>query len=88
MSGLRKVAVQKWEQREELVPVWPGSDITHPRKFNVKVDAGEALFHQFGVAYEEFENGPGNFSTAIIEFPDGHVESICVEMIRFLEPSK
>ena len=87
MSGLRKVSVQKWDPREEEVPAWPGSAVMHTRKFNVKVDAGEALFHQFGVAYEEFENGPGNFTTAIIEFPDGRVESVCVEMIRFLEPA-
>lgn len=87
MSGLRKVAVQKWDPREEEVPAWPGSTLTHTRKFNVKIDAGEAVFHQFGVAYEEFENGPGNFTTAIIEFPDGRVESVCVEMIRFLDPA-
>lgn len=45
---------------------------------------GEATFHQFGVAYEEFEGGPGNYSTAIVEWPDGKVESVPVEHIRFV----
>ena len=33
-------------------------------------EKGEALFHQFGVDYEEFETGPGNFTTAIVEWLD------------------
>ena len=44
---------------------------------------GEAIFHQFGVDYEEFETGPGNYSTAIIELPDGTVKNIPVENIAF-----
>jgi hypothetical protein len=50
------------------------------------VKEGEALFHCFGVDYEEFENGPGNYSTAIIELPDGSIKSIPVELIKFAEP--
>jgi hypothetical protein len=46
--------------------------------------AGEALFHQFGVGYEEFESGPGNYSTAIIELDDGTIKSIPVEHIKFI----
>lgn len=49
-----------------------------------KVEAGKAKFHQFGVGYEEFESGPGNFSTAIIEKEDGSIENIFVEMVRFV----
>lgn len=50
---------------------------------------GEALFHQFGVAYEEFESGPGNFTTAIIELDDGTVISLPAEHIKFvIEPVK
>lgn len=53
------------------------------------VAAGEALFHQFGVTFEEFESGPGNISTAIVEWPDGRVEEICpLDLLRFLEPVK
>ena len=47
---------------------------------------GKALFHQFGTDYEEFETGPGNFSTAIIELPDGSVKNIEVSLIKFINP--
>lgn len=49
----------------------------------VKVFKGSAVFHQFGVDYEEFETGPGNYSTAIIELPDGSVKNVPVEHIAF-----
>lgn len=29
--------------------------------------------------------GPGNFSTAIVEWPDGKVENVPVENVRFLD---
>ncbi len=47
-------------------------------------EQGEAVFHQFGVDYQEFESGAGNFSTAIIELPDGTVKNIPVENIKFI----
>ena len=49
-------------------------------------ETGVAVFHQFGVGYEEFESGPGNYTTAIVEWPDGRVESVPVEHIRFVTP--
>ena len=45
---------------------------------------GTGVFHQFGIDYEEFENGPGNFTTAIVEMPDGTVENIPVHLIVFI----
>ena len=50
-----------------------------------KEDAGEALFHGFGVDYEEFESGPGNFSTAILELPCGSVMTVRADDIRFID---
>ena len=50
------------------------------------VDKGEALFHQFGSDYEEFESGGCTYSTAIVEWPSGTVESVGAHMIRFLTP--
>lgn len=44
---------------------------------------GVATFHQFGMDYEEFEEGPGNYSTAIIELADGTVKNVPVENIEF-----
>lgn len=33
----------------------------------------QGLFHQWGCTYEEFEAGPGNYSVAIVELPDGTI---------------
>lgn len=48
-------------------------------------EAGEAIFHQFGCNYEEFESGAGNVTTAIVERPDGSVGNVPVECIRFID---
>lgn len=47
------------------------------------VFSGIGVFHGFGVDYEEFESGPGNFSTAIVEMPDGTVKNVPADMIKF-----
>jgi hypothetical protein len=44
----------------------------------------ECIFHQFGCDYEEFEYGVGNFTTAVIELPDGTVKIVCADQIRFI----
>lgn len=48
-----------------------------------KREAGTGVFHGWGMDYEEFETGPGNFSTAIVEMPDGTVRNWRADMIRF-----
>ena len=47
-------------------------------------ECGLAHFHAFGLDYEEFEGGTGNFSTAIVEYEDGSVENIPVDHVRFI----
>jgi len=42
-------------------------------------------FHQWGSNYEEFENGPGNYSVAIVELPDGTVVMPVPDDICFLD---
>lgn len=42
-------------------------------------------FHQFGVAYEEFDAGPGNYSTAIVELPDGRIITPVADDITFID---
>ncbi len=66
----RKVVVYKWQQIE-------GSP-----KFEKVLD-GHGMFHQFGSDYEEFETGPGNFTTAVVEMSDGSVKNVPVEMVVF-----
>lgn len=70
---MRKVQIYKQEW-----PAYPGAE-------GKKIEYGIGLFHQFGVDCGEFEVGFGNFTTAIIEMPDGTVESVPVKSIKFLD---
>ncbi|MCG7945815.1 MAG: hypothetical protein N0C84_05655 [Candidatus Thiodiazotropha taylori] len=71
---MRKVNVFKYESR-----------IEGDKRYLEKVADGQAIFHAFGVDYEEFETGPGNFSTAIIERENGEVENVYVGMVQFID---
>ena len=60
-------------------------------KFNKKQDDGtfkqidiEGNFHHWGVNYEEFETGPGNYTVAIIELDNGKVVEAMPDTVRFL----
>jgi len=68
--GQRKVVIYKW-QRVKGQP------------YCEKICVGHGIFHQFGVDYEDSETGPGNYSTAIVEMPDGSVKNVHVELITF-----
>ena len=46
----------------------------------------EAVFLQFGIDCEELQGGVGHYTTAICELPDGRIESIPVNMVRFITP--
>ena len=70
---MRKVQVYKYEKPISPASVW------------TKTEADIGLFHQFGVDYEEFDSGPGNYTTAIVEMPDGTVKNVPVENIKFLD---
>lgn len=70
MNTLRKVDIYEWK-------------IPKGKTAREKVKTGEGLFHQFGLDYEEFDNGAGNFSTAIIEMPNGEIKNVPVENIIF-----
>jgi hypothetical protein len=48
-------------------------------------EKGEAMFHQFGVNYEEFATCAGNYTTAIVEWPDGTISNVPLEHVRFLD---
>lgn len=61
-------------------------DAPDPNKGGVryhKVEFTNGSFHQFGSAYEEFESGPGNYSTSIVELEDGQVVEAVVSSIKF-----
>ncbi len=44
---------------------------------------GPAVFHQWGSEFEEFEAGPGNVTVAIVEFPDGRIQTALPQDLRF-----
>ncbi len=48
-----------------------------------KVKDCEGVFHRWGENYEEFENGPGNYSVAIVELPNGEVITPSADLIKF-----
>lgn len=50
------------------------------------MERGWAWFHNFGLDYEELNNGVGSFTTAVVEFPDGTLENIPLPLIKFEEP--
>ena len=66
----RKVEVFKYGNK----PV----DCKYPKEF-----CYYGIFHQFGCDYEEFENGPGMYSTAIVEKENGDLENVPVELVKF-----
>ena len=70
---LRSVRIYKYEKQE-------GGN-RYERVFDCY-----GTFHQFGVDYEEFETGPGNYSTAIVELTDGSVRNVPVAMVEFMQP--
>jgi len=43
------------------------------------------VFHCWGADFEEFETGPGNYSTAIIELDDGEIVSCVANNVKFLD---
>lgn len=44
----------------------------------------EAKFIKYGVDFHEFDDGPGNFTSAILKLKDGTIVSRHVDCIRFL----
>lgn len=46
---------------------------------------GTGLFHGWGLDYEEFESGAGNYSIAIVEKENGEVIKVQVDDIKFLD---
>jgi hypothetical protein len=71
---LRPVHVSRWER----------TDVPTPGSYGV-VPIGNALFHCWGADFEEFESGPGNTTVAIVEWPDGSIETVLPKFIRFLD---
>lgn len=53
--------------------------------YTTKEPDREALFHGFGVAFEELRDGVGNTSIAIVEYADGTVDTVVPDLIKFTD---
>jgi hypothetical protein len=51
-------------------------------------EVGIGDFHCWGNGYEEFESGPGNYTTAIVEMSDGTILTPLPTDIKFLIPKE
>ena len=49
------------------------------------ITENEGRFHCWGVEYEEFDGGPGNYTVAIVEDMRGVIYKITPEDIRFCD---
>jgi hypothetical protein len=67
---MRKVKLFKWEKIAES-------------RLYAKVADGEGLFVQYGIDFEEVNDGVGSCTTAIIEMEDGTVRNMPLELIQF-----
>ena len=55
------------------------------KRMFVEREFAVGLFHQWGNDYEEFESGPGNFTVAIVELPDGKIVTPVARDVHFLD---
>lgn len=46
------------------------------------------IFQGYSQDHVEFETGPGNFPVAIVEKPNGRVDSVHVHLIEFVEATE
>ena len=83
---MRKVLFKKWIQG-----AWPDK-INHAVSSAVegtncweKDYTNTGRFHQWGQSYEEFENGPGNFTVALVELSDGTIVEVLPPNLKFVD---
>lgn len=53
-----------------------------------QIEGFEGLFHGWGVDYEELDEGPGSFTVAIVEMPDGTIKLPQARNVQFLDEAK
>ncbi len=85
---MRKVLFRKWIPAEyaksDCEPKYlRGTLVEGTGCFSDYVEEG--IFHQWATSYEEFEGGPGNYTTGLIEQKDGTVVEVLPTNIKFIE---
>lgn len=56
---------------------------THGGHFG-KEYTGKGIFHQWAAGYEEFAEGPGNYTYAIVELEDGTITEVFPRHLKFV----
>lgn len=81
-EGLRKVVFSRYLSQKDK-DQWkidnPEDGPVPTKEMNLN-----GYFHQFGNSYEEFEAGPGNYSTAIVEDESGQVFEVFPSDVEFV----
>jgi hypothetical protein len=81
---MKKVLFKKWipiEWNENLMgnkQQIKGTNCWEPEFKN------EGLFHQWANAYEEFENGAGNYTVGLVELKDGTIIEVLPTNLKFV----
>lgn len=78
---MRKVLFKKWNTGFNSVE--NGMTVMKPGFWDAEF-IHEGLFHQWGVAYEEFDTGAGNYSIAIIELSNGSIVEALPSNVKFI----
>jgi hypothetical protein len=74
------------ERRPVLFREWIKPDgKTHNGHF-AKEYTGKGIFHQWANGYEEFNEGPGNYTYAIVEQEDGTITEVFPRHLKFEIP--
>ena len=85
---MRKVKFKKYIPAT-MIPATDGHGKMNKKGTGCESDyIHDGVFHEWGTEYEEFEDGASQYSVAIVELPDGTIETIHPEYIKFLEPTK
>ena len=83
---MRKVKFKKWipVERESMPECEACTQQVKGTGCFEKGFSNEGLFHQWVVAYEEFETGAGNYTIAIVETPSGDIVEVIPSNIIFI----
>ncbi len=81
---MKKVLFKKWIPRVEV-----GEGVFKRTQEGTncweKEFQNHGVFHQWANAYEESDTGFGNYTVALIELPDGTIESVLPSNIKFVD---
>ena len=83
---MRKVLFKRWIPSEFIT-----TSTNPPQRQKVEGTGGfepefinEGVFHQWASSYEEFEQGAGNFTVALVELQNGTIEEVLPKNIKFI----